>query len=292
MPKKTKNNYQIFSEAFPPDKRGIRKKLYPSSSTHSLLEGIKINPEEIIYKPLTKENIEEIKNLHKEWFPIDYSERFFEKLFDKDNYWCFTIGAFYNFLDKEKNEKKEIILGLALCEWIPINDYFIKHTSKEAVHEICKNINYKEEVETYLKCEEYRCVYIMTIGVLDEFRKMKIGSHILNEIINVALMDNLCVGVSLDVIYYNYSAIKFYKKNNFKKVSTIKNYYNLNGTKYDSYVFLRILTRKEKDDFRAKNSNILQKILNILILNPINFVVKIILYLLLFQCFKNKIKIK
>ena len=292
MSKKSKKNKSIFSEAFPPNKRGLREKLSPTSSSHSLLEGIEINPNDIIYKPLSKENIQEIIKLHKEWFPIKYSDDFFTKIFDKNYFWYFTIGAFYKNQNSTNNETKEIILGLALCEWVPVDDNFVKHTSKEAAKEICDNINYIEEVQFNLNCCEdyYRCAYIMTIGVLDECRRMNIGSKLVEEINNIALRSNFCVGICLDVVYYNYSAIKFYKKNNFKKVATIKNYYNINKIKYDSYVFLKILTRKEKDEFKEKNMSIFGKIISILIINPIFFVVKIILFILLFQCFRNKIK--
>ena len=290
MSKNKKN--ELLSEAFPPNKNGYRPIIYASSSSHNLLEGIKINPEEIIYKPLSKIDMEEVKNLHKEWFPINYSDNFFKQIFNKNNYWYFTIGAFYNIQKKEKNENKEIILGLALCEWLYIKDYFIKHTSKEAIEEICKNISINEEIQSYIKWENYRTVYIMTIGVLDECRKMNIGTNILNRIINIALTDNLCVGVYLDVVNYNKPAIKFYEKNNFKKVSTIKNYYNINNEKYDSIVFLKIFTRKEKDEFRSKNRNLLETIGYYFIVTPFNFVIKIILFFLLFQCFRNKIKIE
>ena len=295
MPKNSNKRNQkqqlLSSDAFPPNKRGYREKIYASSSSHTLLKGIKINPEEIIYKPLSLENLEETKKLHKEWFPIDYSDNYFEKIFNKKNFWYFTVGAFYNYIDEEKKEKKEILLGLAFCEWMYVSKYFINHTNKDIIKKICRNIDYNEEVQSYIKCEDYRCVYIMTIGVLDEYRKMNIGTNIINEIINIALTDNLCVGIYLDVIYYNQSAIKFYKKNNFEKVSTIRNYYNLNGNKYDSYVFLRIFTRKEKDEFRQKNRTMLEKFVNFLIISPMNFLIKIILFIVLFQCFRNKIKI-
>ena len=297
MPKKSKKKNQqnqqlVFSEAFPPNKSGYRDKLYASSSSHSFIKGKIINPEDIIYKPLSQKHLEETKLLHKEWFPVNYSDKFFERIFDKKTYWYFTIGAFYNFIDEENNEKKEILLGLALCEWTYVSDYFIQHTSENAIKEICRTIDFNEEVQSYIKCEDYRCVYIMTIGVLDEYRKMKIGTKILNEIINIALTDNLCVGIYLDVVYYNEAAKHFYEKNNFKKVSEIKNYYNLNGSKYDCNVFLKIFTRKEKDEFRERNRNLLQKLCYYLINTPFNFLIKIILYFLLFQCFRNKIKTK
>ena len=99
----------------------------------------------------------------------------------------------------------------------------------------------------------------MTIGVLDEYREMKIGTNLLNKIINVDLTDNLCAGIYLDIVYYNHIAIKFYQNNNFKKVSTIRNYYNLNKGKYDCNIFLRIFKREEKDEFKEKTRNWYEK---------------------------------
>lgn len=291
MPKHKKIDFQIFSEAFPPNKKGRREKQDISSSSHMLLKDTKLDPNNIIYKPLTKQDIEETKNLHKEWFPIKYSDEYFNTIFNSKEGKYFSIGAFYNIINEETKEKKEIIIGLALCEWIVGSDYFFKVFGKESALEISKNINYIEEVYSYLKYDDYHCIYIMTIGVLDEFRKMKIGSNIVERIINIGLSDKLCIGIFLDVIYYNYSAIKFYKRNEFKKVKTNKNYYNLNGTKYDAHVFLRIFSRKEKDRFRYKNSNVIKKSIDIL-LNPIFFIFKIIIFIIFLQCFRNKIKLK
>ena len=291
MPKHKKIDFQIFSEAFPPNKKGRREKLDISSSSHMLLKDTKLDPNNIIYKPLTKQDIEETKNLHKEWFPIKYSDEYFNTIFNSKEGKYFSIGAFYNIINEETKEKKEIIIGLALCEWIVGSDYFFKVFGKESALEISKNINYIEEVYSYLKYDDYHCIYIMTIGVLDEFRKMKIGSNIVERIINIGLSDKLCIGIFLDVIYYNYSAIKFYKRNEFKKVKTNKNYYNLNGTKYDAHVFLRIFSRKEKDRFRYKNSNVIKKSIDIL-LNPIFFIFKIIIFIIFLQCFRTKIKLK
>ncbi len=282
--KKKKNSVEVFSEAFPPNKSGVRTTLYSFSSYHEMIKGVNINKEQIIYKPLSKFYIDEIKKLHKEWFPIDYDDEYFQKIFTNKYNSYFTIGAFYTC------QGQEIILGMALCQFRDVSEYFAKHTSKEVVDEICKNIDFHEEVQAYMRCEDYNSVYIMTIGVIDECRKLNIGSNLIKYIINKALMDNICIGVYLDVICYNTSAIKFYEKNGFKKVSTIKNYYHLKGELYDCEVFVKIFTREEKDDFRAKNYSFLRKIINKVILSPIHVIYKILIFILFFQCFRKKIK--
>ena len=295
MPKHKKNEnteYHIFSEAFPPNKRGQRERLQISSESHKLLKNQKLSSDNITYKPLTKQNLLEVKNLHKEWFPIKYSDNYFETIFNNKTGKYFSLGAFYRIKNEKNNEYKEIIIGLAFCEWFIGSDFFVKIFGKDVIPDINKNINYIEEVYSYITCDDYNCIYIMTIGVMDEFRKMKIGTNLLNRIIDIGLKNKLCVGIFLDVIYYNNSAIKFYKKNDFKKVMTNKNYYNIKGNKYDSYVFLRIFSRKEKDLYKKKNIIFVKKTIDMLIINPIFFIFKIIIYILFFQCFKNKIKIE
>ena len=288
-----KTSYDIYSEAFPPNKDGKRPKILSYSQTHDLIKEQgdnkinNLNPEKIIYKPLTENNLSEIKNLHKEWFPIDYDDNYFKKILVNKYGSYFTLGAFYS-LD---NNNTEIIIGMALCEYRAVNDYFIKHTSREAIKEISYNIDFNEEVTSYLKCQEYNCVYIMTIGVLDEYRQLHIGSNLIKKIFEEALLDNLCVGVYLDVVNYNKTAMIFYEKNGFKKVSTIKNYYDIKGNFYDSNVFLKIFTRKEKDEFRRKNYSLGRKLLNRFILVPLNAIYKVIFFVLFCQCFRDKIKI-
>ena len=289
--KKTKlNSNNIYSEAFPPNKDGSRSNISQYSNIHDIIKDEneltkKINPVNIIYKPLRESHLDEIKKLHKEWFPIDYDNNYFKQIFTNKYGTYFTIGAFYTMGDTE------IILGMALCEYREVGNYFINHTSREAIKEICNNIDFNEEASAYLKCQSYNCVYIMTIGVLDEYRQLHIGSNKIKKIYEIALCDNLCVGVYLDVAEYNKCAINFYEKIGFKNVARIKNYYDIKNNFYDSIVFLKIFTRKEKDDFRTKYFSFWRKLLNNLILMPINLIYKIIIFFLCCQCFRNKIKI-
>ena len=249
-----KIKYNIFSEAFPPDEKGERNNLLSYSSYHYLLNGISINPDNIIYKPLSKNNITEVKNLHKEWFPIDYDDEFFEEVLNDNGKTYFTIGAFYNLSCKD-DTNKEIILGLAFCQYEFVIDRLNKYVDEKIIND--KNSNFFDELKQFLKCQFDKCIYIMTIGVLDEFRQMHIGSNLIKYIYNIALDLDNCIGIYLHVIYYNEIAIKFYKKNKFKKVRKINNYYCLDGKDYDSFVFLRMISKKEKEEYK-KNINIIK----------------------------------
>ena len=287
---KKKENFKIFSEAFPPNKEGRRQKIPAYSPSHELLKNITINASNIIYKSLTLSDLSEIKNLHKEWFPIDYDDEYFKKIFNTEHSIYFTIGAFYSIENKDDNSCKEIIIGMAMCEFRPVSDYFIKHTSRKAIKKICDNIDFNEEVTSYLKCQDYSVVYIMTIGVIDECRKLNIGTELINRIYEIGLNDYLCIGIYLDVVDYNKSAIKFYEKNGFEKVSKIKNYYDIKSNYFDADVFLRVFTRKEKDNFRRIKYSFISKLFNYFVLTPMNIIYKIIIFFLFCQCFRSKIK--
>jgi hypothetical protein len=121
--------------------------------------------------------------------------------------------------------------------------------------DIYKDLSNCEQFTQFLRCKFYKCIYVMTIGVLDELRQMHIGSNLLNYIYNIALDIENCIGVYLHVICYNEIAIKFYKKNKFRKVSKVNNYYYINGKNYDSFVFLRLISKKEKEDYKNNMGN-------------------------------------
>jgi len=280
--------HKIFSEAFPPNERGERQQLLSLSSFHDLIKDVIINPDNIIYKPLTKDNLIEIQNLHKEWFPIDYNEEYFQKVLDNQNNKYFTVGAFYNLKNPIDNENNEIILGLALCKWKSISIDFIDHMKFEAIKIIFRNINFQQSIESFLSCKMFHCLYIMTIGVIDEYRHMNIGTNLLNYIYNIALRDHICVGIFLDVVHYNKIAIKFYEKNQFKKVNQIKDYYEINNKNYDCDVYFRVITKKERENFQSQKWIQLTEFINKYIVSSINCLFKSLVFILCFKCLRKK----
>ena len=243
--------YNIFSEAFPPDEKGERNNLLSYSSYHNIINGQKIYKEKIIYKPLSKDSFQDVKNLHKEWFPIDYDDDFFSNVLNNNGGKYFTIGAFYNI--KTDNKDKEVILGLAFCEFEYVMDQLNKFINDKILDEINGNISICDELKSYMKCQFDKYIYIMTIGVMDEFRQMNIGSNLLKYIYNIALKIDRCIAIYLHVISYNETAIKFYQKNKYKNVAKIDNYYNFEDKNYDAFVFMRTISKIEKEEFKIKS---------------------------------------
>jgi ribosomal protein S18 acetylase RimI-like enzyme len=65
-----------------------------------------------------------------------------------------------------------------------------------------------------LFCREYLGAYIMTIGVIDECRRLGLGTMLLEKTIEILQQNwTICEVIYLHVIDYNESAIRFYERN-------------------------------------------------------------------------------
>ena len=280
----------LYSESYPLNENNQRNKVKPISKVHRLLSGIKIDPNKIYYKPLGPEHYEEVKNLHKEWFPVDYPEAIFSNCLLNNQGGYMTEAAFY-FLEEEN---KEVILGLIICEWRWVDKFFFQFVGDNILEEINKSIDYEEEVQFFLSKQKfYTSVYIVSIGVIDECRKMNIGTNLIKSALNYAISFPFCVGIFLNVIVDNFSGKKFYEKNGLICSNRLKDFYVIEDKKYDSDVYVRIFNREKKNLARKYQYNFLnlkQKIFKLFIMEPFYFMVKLFLIFCLCRCFKRKIK--
>ena len=275
-----KNKYQVYSQAFPIESKQTKSKMIPFSTIHSILPSLTINPELIQYKPISKTYLDEIQKLHKEWFPINYDKDYFSTVLSNEYHNFYSIIATY----PHPNESDELILGCLLMEMQPISYKFKDHSSNEILSKISNEITFTDDMNCTLTFNDYLCGYIMTIGVVDECRRMKLGSTLISKAIDICLNNDLCVCLYLDVVTYNETAIKFYRKNNFEEVTTIKNYYHVYGNVYDSYVYVRVFTNKEKSLAKRKRHSTLYIILT----QYLSMIIHVIVFILTMGlCFKN-----
>lgn len=70
-----------------------------------------------------------------------------------------------------------------------------------------------------------RSIYIMTINVLDNYKRYGIGSALLKHMIEIHKDVKELSFINLHVQESNQSALNFYKKNNFETVKFIESYY-------------------------------------------------------------------
>ena len=85
--------------------------------------------------------------------------------------------------------------------------------------------------------EDNKFVYVLTIGVKEEYRGRGVATRLLNEVKRFG--ERRCASaVYLHTIVYNHKAISFYRKNNFVCQKKLQGFYRLNDTEvHDGLLF-------------------------------------------------------
>lgn len=243
--KRKKKRIKLNSDAFPKNFTGkLENKIYALSDIHEKIkyEELAIDKDQIYFKELTKYNLTEIVKLHREWFPVEYTNEFFLNLFARgSNYLANHIIGLGAFLEVDK---KEYIIGSILCEIKSEKNFYNSTKIKITKKSICQKL-----------FSSYEFCYIMTIGVIDEYRNMGLGSKLLNQVISIIQEKRKrCMAIYLHVIEYNTSAIRFYLKNEFIECNNIRNYYYINQIYYHGKVLCKMFSNEIEQEKNVSES--------------------------------------
>lgn len=291
--KKLKKKIKISSTAFPPNPNSESKKIQKiHSHIHKFLkkENIQIDLKNIKLREIESRDMEQIRPLFKEWFPLNYDETFYENIFlYKDHNIGNTIIAYIENPSFQKGKNSEISRkdkdnisqsdSLYSCEQLILGAII---TNKENLDAFIEKVPYQYENLSYIEEISFNkkyFMYIQSLGVIDECRRIKVGSLLLNQVLKNIVADSDCLGIYLHVVVYNSAAIKFYENHNFKEYNHMYNYYFIERNHYDSKVMVRLLLEKERIP-----SNIINKLLSYLLINPLK---ALILIVTLFFCCKR-----
>ncbi len=85
------------------------------------------------------------------------------------------------------------------------------------------------------------CLHILTIGVINEARRMGVGKKLISLMCELYKIRLQVKAISLDVIDYNNVAINFYKRIGFVKIGVKVKHYELFGKRYDALVLIKYL---------------------------------------------------
>jgi ribosomal protein S18 acetylase RimI-like enzyme len=199
------------SESWPIDQREVQ----PISPTHQILKKHQFVLQDVYYRDLIPSLDKlQMKDLHDEWFPLKYQEDFYQHIFN--NARNINIGAFVK---------------------IDGSEYLIGSVSAVVVRNVYQPLNmFVAACIGCLKaCLSYTC-YICSVGVIDEARKFGIGKELIRKVDNAARSRlKECRTISLHVVTYNESAIKFYQRLGFTIRATERNYYLIFHRPYSAH---------------------------------------------------------
>ena len=192
----------------------------------------------IEYKPITNDFLTDVVELHNEWFPFSYDRNYFRKYILRHN--NVAIGAFLK-------------LG--------IKEYLVGCVIGEIIHEQ-KFRNYLPGVLVERSWYDFfsswvNCGYLHSLGVIDEYRKLSVGTKLLEMFIEEMKKRN-CVAIYLNIIEHNNAAIKFIEANNWHFYGISRKYYRYNEKLYNARVYYYVLDMiwlNSKDSNNAKNIN-------------------------------------
>ena len=201
------------SHAYPPETKTNNTYI---AKVHNILPKMtsEIRLEDIKFRSIKYDwEIDEIRALHKEWFPIDYSKEFFESI--KTNKTKCLIAIYEAEI---KYEKHTLILGVIT--------YDIRKINYKLINFSCKDI-----------FQSKLSIYILTLGAINEIRKIGLATKLIDKLIDLTKQYHKIKYIYLHVIEYNDHAIRFYEKNNFKRVETKYNHYFIGGKIYNGYAY-------------------------------------------------------
>ncbi|PIO40502.1 hypothetical protein AB205_0185560 [Aquarana catesbeiana] len=164
---------------------------------------------------LCHDDIDTVKELCADWFPIEYPDSWYRDITSNKKF--FSLAATYH----------GQIVGMIVAE--------IKSRTK--VH--------KEDGDILASSftSDTQVAYILSLGVVKEFRKQGIGSLLLESLKShiSSTAQDLCKALYLHVLTTNSSAIRFYENRHFHQHHYLPYYYSIRGVLQDAYTYVLYL---------------------------------------------------
>eukprot|EP00826_Nyctotherus_ovalis_P051086 TRINITY_DN6366_c0_g1_i3.p1 TRINITY_DN6366_c0_g1~~TRINITY_DN6366_c0_g1_i3.p1 ORF type:complete len:261 (+),score=17.43 TRINITY_DN6366_c0_g1_i3:71-784(+) len=208
------------------------------SKVHEILASLHtpIPKQELIYRPLTWDDIPELKKLEAEWFPYTYPDAFYLQIFDEQR--VVAIGCFWKPLGVAEN----LMMGAVMAKYETRSSALLYVNNGK----ITGKNSWCERLVNYFRNWYNENMYILTIGVIDEARRLGIASAFLNMLDDKAKARANCVSISLHVKENNKAAIKCYEKKNYVHAFVAENYYAYMGESHHGYYYVKVINKNSE----------------------------------------------
>ena len=193
------------------------KKIPYRSNVHEKIASLNlpIHKEDLEFRPMTMSDIPEFRNLEAEWFPFEYSTAFYNRINDTKN--VIAMGCFWT----PPNISESFLLGGVMAQYESSSSAFWYVSDTE----VSRNFSCCTQLKNYFRNWSNLNLYIITIGVIDEARRLGIASWFINYLFDKGNSIENCVSISLHVMEENIAAINCYEKLGFIHVHDKNDYY-------------------------------------------------------------------
>ena len=222
------------------------------------------------FRKAKRRDVEQIRRLHEEWFPVRYGDDFYEAIAaDEDekccNYHDGSLRSFQSPFSKTGKSRKYTFSVVAVMDSMSVDLDDIKELREleEGTSSVTSDVNIDtvevgegEEivgcvVSTLLSSDKNRMIhdllvkdkhkypevaYIMTLGTHAQYRRCGVGQRLVETCIKQAMSNSKCGAIYLHVITYNDAAIYFYERLGFYRITIIEGKY--------FYAYSHILSKK------------------------------------------------
>lgn len=195
--------------------------------------------EKISFRALQPGDRGRIEQLHTAWFPVTYSDEFYDELvtnqrlatsgdnlftcvatMEQRNLYCQSAGEGNM---PQPHQQQDEIIGCIVGAFL--------HPSR-LNFETAEMLVPNPQVHSKL-------FYIMTLGTVQEYRNLGLATSLIQQTMDLIENDPTCGALYLHVIPFNHAAIRFYEKLGFYRVCTIENYYNIEDKHYDCFLYAK-----------------------------------------------------
>jgi N-alpha-acetyltransferase 60 len=159
---------------------------------------------------LCPNDVNELKTLCSEWFPVDYPDAWYNDITSSTRF--YSLAATY----------QNRIIGMIVAE------IKLKRTTDKEDWYILSSQH----------PENTQVTYILSLGVFKEFRRLGIASLLLDTLIDYLKAETDCKAIYLHVLSSNQVAIRFYEKRNFQQRIYLPNYYTIKGQLQDGHCYV------------------------------------------------------
>ncbi len=157
------------------------------------------------FRPLTKDNLTNVRSLHDELLPIKYSDNFYKALLN---------GIYKSLLLYQRDG--DVLIG--------VSSWKIE----------------KRNLDDNDPEKKIQIAYLATFGIRNNFRRKGLGKYLLLSSFST-MQDQTCKLCELHVLSSNYAAKNLYVKCGFKVKLKLPNHYHFNDQLHDAFLLIKSL---------------------------------------------------